>query len=148
MLTGHSYIVFLSGIRRDCDSSGHGIHFQSHRMQACSYSMHRLWIPAVLFCLPDVHNASGYPVFSTDAVSVFSFRISFPAFPDIRIRSHPHGSLLHILQSHLQSFFPVLYSGVLYMPIFPVTVQIRVPSGISGYVPVCATSGLFHWDDR
>ena len=88
MPTGHSYIFFLSGIHKDCDFSGHGTHFRSHRMQACSYSMRRLWIPAFLFCVPDAHSVSGYPVFSTDAVSVFSFRISFPAFPDTRIRSH------------------------------------------------------------
>ena len=81
MPTGHSYIFFLSGIHKDCDFSGHGTHFRSHRMQACSYSMRRLWIPAFLFCVPDAHSVSGYPVFSTDAVSVFSFRISFPAFP-------------------------------------------------------------------
>mgnify|MGYP000196452542 CR=1 FL=1 len=114
-------------------------------MQACSYSMRRLWIPAFLFCVPDAHSVSGYPVFSTDAVSVFSFRISFPAFPDTRIRSHLHGSLLHFLRSHLQFFFPALCSGVSYMPIFPVTAQSRVPSGIFGSGPVCGTSGLFHW---
>ena len=106
MPTGHSYIFFLSGIHKDCDFSGHGTHFRSHRMQACSYSMRRLWIPAFLFCVPDAHSVSGYPVFSTDAVSVFSFRISFPAFPDTRIRSHLHGSLLHFLRSHLQFFLP------------------------------------------
>ena len=148
MPTGHSYIVFLSGIHKYCDSSGYGIHFQNHHTQACLYSMHRLWICAFLFCVPDVHNASGYPVFSTDAVSAFSFRISSPAFPDIRIRSHPHGFLRHILRSHLQFFFPSLYSDVSYMPIFPVTAQSRALSGISGSVPVCGTSGLFHWDDR
>ena len=93
-------------------------------MQACSYSMRRLWIPAFLFCVPDAHSVSGYPVFSTDAVSAFSFfRISSPAFPDIRIRSHPHGFLRHILRSHLQFFFPSLYSDVSYMPIFPVSAQ-------------------------
>ena len=104
MPTGHSYIFFLSGIHKDCDFSGHGTHFRSHRMQACSYSMRRLWIPAFLFCVPDAHSVSGYPVFSTDAVSVFSFRISSPASPDTRTRSHLHGFLPHILQSHLQSF--------------------------------------------
>ena len=49
-----------------------------------------MWEPAIsgmekgafLFCVPDAHSVSGYPVFSTDAVSVFSFRISFPAFPE------------------------------------------------------------------
>ena len=148
MPTGHSYIFFLSGIHKDCDFSGHGTHFRSHRMQACSYSMRRLWIPAFLFCVPDAHSVSGYPVFSTDAVSVFSFRISFPAFPDTRIRSHLHGSLLHFLRSHLQFFFPALCSGVSYMPIFPVTAQSRVPSGIFGSGPMYGTSGLFHWDDR
>ena len=116
MPTGHSYIFFLSGIHKDCDFSGHGTHFRSHRMQACSYSMRRLWIPAFLFCVPDAHSVSGYPVFSTDAVSVFSFRISFPAFPDTRIRSHLHDSLLHFLRSHLRFFFPALCSGVSYMP--------------------------------
>ena len=55
---------------------------------------------------------------------------------------------LHILRSHLRSSFPALYSGVSYMPIFPVTAQSRVPSGTSGSVPACGTSGLFHWDDR
>ena len=102
MPTGHSYIFFLSGIHTGCDFSSHGTHFRNHRMQACSYSMRRLWIPAFLFCVPDAHSVSGYPVFSTDAVSVFSFRISFPAFPDTRIRLHLHGSLLHFLRSHLQ----------------------------------------------
>ena len=48
-------------------------------MQACLYSMRRLWIPAFLFCVPDVHSVSGYPVFSTDAVFVFfSLRIVPP----------------------------------------------------------------------
>ena len=148
MLTDHSYIFFLSGIYRGCGFPGHGILFRSHRMQACLYSMRRLWIPASLFYVPDVHSVSGYPVFSTDAVSVFSFRISSPAFPDIRIRSHLHSFPLHILRSHLRSSFPALYSGVSYMPIFPVTAQSRVPSGTSGSVPECDTSGLFHWDDR
>ena len=27
------------------------------------------------------------------------------------------------------------------------TMQSHVPSGICGSVPVCGTSGLFHWDD-
>ena len=120
MPTGHSYIFFPSEMRRGCDFSSHAGLSLIHHTQACSYSMRRLWIPAFLFCVPDAHSVSGYPVFSTDAVSVFSFRISFPAFPDTRIRSHLHGSLLHFLRSHLQFFFPALCSGVSYMPIFPV----------------------------
>ena len=148
MPTGHSYIFFLSGIHKDCDFSGHGRHFRSHRMQACSYSMRRLWIPASLSCVPDVHNTSGYLFFSTGAVSAFSFPISSPASPDTRTRSHLHGFLPHILQSHLQSFCPVLYSDVSYMLIFPLSAQNHVPSGICGSVPMYGTSGLFHWDDR
>ena len=38
-------------------------------------------------------------------------------------------------------------ADVSYMPIFPVSAQSHVPSGICGSVPVCGTSGLFHWDD-
>ena len=120
---------------------------RTRHMPAGWYSTLRSWIHASLSCVPDAHSVSGYPVFSTDAVSVFSFRISFPAFPDTRIRLHLHGSLLHFLRSHLQFFFPALCSGVSYMPIFPVTAQSRVPSGIFGSGPVCGTSGLFHWDD-
>ena len=146
-LTGHSDIFCPSEMSRGCVFSIHAALFLIHHTQACSYSMRRLWIPAFLFCVPDAHSVSGYPVFSTDAVSVFSFRISFPAFPDTRIRSHLHGSLLHFLRSHLQFFFPALCSGVSYMPIFPVTAQSCVPSGIFGFSPVCGTSGLFHWDD-
>ena len=69
--------------------------------------MRRSWIPASLSCVPDVHSVSGYPVFSTGAVSAFSFRISFPAF--LQILEYDHicmVSLLHILRSHLQFFFP------------------------------------------
>lgn len=79
--------------------------------------------------------------------TVSSFPISSPASPDTRTRSHLHGFLPHILQSHLQSFCQVLCSDVSYMPIFPVSAQSHVLSGICGSVPVCGTSGLFHWDD-
>ncbi len=119
MLTGHNYIVFLSGKYKGCDFPGHVLPSRNHHKPVCWYSMRRLWIPASLFCVPDVHSVSGYPVFSTDAVSVFSFPVSSPAFPDIRIRSHLHGFPLHILQSHLRFSFPALYSGVSYMPVCP-----------------------------
>ena len=147
MLTGHNYIVFLSGKYRGCDFPGHVLPPRNHHKPVCWYSMRRFWILASLSCVPDVHSASGYPAFSTGAVSVFSFRISSPAFPDIRIRSRLHGFPLHILQSHLRSSFQVLCSDVSYMTIFPVSAQSHVPSGICGSVPVCGTSGLFHWND-
>ena len=148
MPTGHSYIFFLSGIHKDCDFSGHGTHFRSHRMQDCSYSMRRLWIPAFLFCVPDAHSVSGYPVFSKAAVSASYFPISFRSFPDTQIRSHLHDSPMHILQLPLRSFCLILYSDVWCMPTFPLPAQIHVPSGISGFVPVCGTYGLFHWGSQ
>ena len=129
MLTGHNYIVFLSGKYRGCDFPGHVLPPRNHHKPVCWYSMRRSWIPASLSCVPDVHNTSGYLFFSTGAVSVFSFPISSPASPDTRTRSHLHGFLPHILQSHLQSFYPVLCSDVSYMPIFPVSAQSHVPSG-------------------
>ena len=147
MLTGHNYIVFLSGKYRGCDFPSHVLPPRNHHKPVCWYSMHRSGISASLSCVPDVHSVFGYPAFSTGAVSVFSFPISSPASPDIRTRSHLHGFPLHILRSHLRSSFPALYSGVSYMPIFPVTAQSCVPSGIFGFGPVFGTSGLFHWDD-
>ena len=120
MLTGHNYIVFLSGKYRGCDFPSHVLPPRNHHKPVCWYSMRRSWIPASLSCVPDIHSTSGYPAFSTGAVSAFSFPISSPASPDTRTRSHLHGFLPHILQSHLQSFCPVLYSDVSYMPIFPV----------------------------
>ena len=125
MLTGHNYIVFLSGKYRGCDFPSHVLPPQNHHKPVCWYSMRRSWIPASLSCVPDVHNTSGYLFFSTGAVSVFSFPISSPASPDTRTRSHLHGFLPHILQSHLQSFYPVLCSDVSYMPIFPVSLCLR-----------------------
>ena len=104
MLTGHNYIVFLSGKYRGCDFPSHVLPPRNHHKPVCWYSMRRSWIPASLSCVPDVHNTSGYLFFSTGAVSVFSFPISSPASPDTRTRSHLHGFLPHILQSHLQSF--------------------------------------------
>ena len=147
MLTGHNYIVFLSGKYRGCDFPGHVLPPRNHHKPVCWYSMHRSGISASLSCVPDVHSIFGYPSFSTGAASVFSFPISSPASPDTRTQSHLHGFLPHILQSHLQSFYPVLCSDVSYMPIFTVSAQSHVPSGICGSVPVCGTSGLFHWDD-
>ena len=123
MLTGHNYIVFLSEKYRGCDFPGHVLPPRNHHKPVCWYSMRRSWIPASLSCVPDVHSTSGYLFFSTGAVSVFSFPISSPASPDTRTRSHLHGFLPHILQSHLQSFFQVLCSNVSYMPIFPVSAQ-------------------------
>ena len=128
MLTGHNYIVFLSGKYRGCDFPSHVLPPQNHHKPVCWYSMHRSGISASLSCVPDVHSVFGYPAFSTGAVSVFSFPISSPASPDTRTRSHLHGFLPHILQSHLQSFYPVLCSDVSYMPIFPVSAQSHVPS--------------------
>ena len=125
MLTGHNYIVFLSEKYRGCDFPGHVLPPRNHHKPVCWYSMHRSGIPASLFCVPDVHSVFGYPAFSTGAVSVFSFPISSPASPDTRTRSHLHGFLPHILQSHLQSFYPVLCSDVSYMPIFPVSLCLR-----------------------
>ena len=97
MLTGHNYIVFLSGKYRGCGFSSHVLPPRNHHKPICWYSMHRSWIPASLSCVPDVHSTSGYLFFSTSAVSAFSFPISSPASPDIRTRSHLHGFLLHIL---------------------------------------------------
>ena len=99
MLTGHNYIVFLSGKYRGCDFPGHVLPPRNHHKPVCWYSMRRSWIPASLSCVPDVHNTSGYLFFSTGAVSVFSFPISSPASPDTRTRSHLHGFLPHILRS-------------------------------------------------
>ena len=114
MLTGHNYIVFLSGKYRGCDFPSHVLPPRNHHKPVCWYSMRRSWIPASLSCVPDVHNTSGYLFFSTGAVSVFSFPISSPASPDTRTRSHLHGFLPHILQSHLQSFYPVLFRRFVY----------------------------------
>ena len=94
-------------------------------MQACWYSMHRPGIYASLSGVPGVHTASGYPAFSTDAASAFSFRISSHAFPGAQRQSGLHGSPPHSLRLPLRSSLPVLYSGVLHKPIFPVTVQIH-----------------------
>ena len=105
--------------------------------------MHRSWIPASLSCVPDVHSVFGYPFFSTGAVSVFLSRYLPLHLQILEHDPHLHGFLPHILQSHLQSFYPVLCSDVSYMPIFPVSAQSHVPSGICGSVPVCGTSGLF-----
>ena len=145
MPTGHSYIFFLSGIHKDCDFSGHGTHFRSHRMQACSYSMRRLWIPAFLFCVPDAHSVSGYPVFSTDAASASFFRRSFPASLDTQTQSHLHDFLLHSLQSLPRFSWPVLCLDVWHRPIFPVIVQTHGLFGISESVTARGTSGLCHW---
>ena len=93
MLTGHNYIVFLSGKYRGCDFPSHVLPPRNHHKPVCWYSMRRSWIPASLSCVPDVHNTSGYLFFSTGAVSVFSFPISSPASPDTRTRSHLHGFL-------------------------------------------------------
>ena len=117
-------------------------HLDVYKRQVCWYSMRRSWIPASLSCVPDVHNTSGYLFFSTGAVSVFSCPISSPASPDTRTRSHLQGFLPHILQSHLQSFYPVLCSDVSYMPIFPVSAQSHVPSGICGSSQ-CAVHPVF-----
>ena len=91
MLTGHNYIVFLSGKYRGCDFPSRVLPPRNHHKPACWYSMRRSWIPASLSCVPDVHNTSGYLFFSTGAVSAFSFPISSPASPDTRTRSHLHG---------------------------------------------------------
>ena len=148
MLTGHNYIVFLSGKYRGCNLPSHVLPPRNHHKPVCWCSMHRSGIPASFSCVPDVHSVFGYPAFSTGAVSAFSFPVSSPASPDTRTRSHLHSFLPHILQSHLQSFCPVLYSDVSYMLIFPLSAQNHVPSGICGSVPMYGTSGLFHWDDR
>ncbi len=147
MLTGHNYIVFLSGKYRGCDFPGHVLPPRNHHKPVCWYSMHRSWIPASLSCVPDVHSVSGYPVFSTGAVSVFSFPISFPCISRYSntITSAWFSSAYLTIAPAI--FFPVLCSDVSYMPIFPVSAQSHVPSGICGSVPVCGTSGLFHWDD-
>ena len=127
MPTGHSYIFFLSGIHKDCDFSGHGTHFRSHRMQACSYSMRRFWIPAFLFCVPDAHSVSGYPVFSTDAVSVSFSRISFLLSSGIRKQLYLHGSHIQV------SAF--LLSGLIFPTIsFKFWKRIRFP-GHAGWLP-------------
>ena len=116
---------------RGCDFGDHGIPARTHHMQACWYSMHRHGIYASLSCVPCAHTVSGYPAFSTDAASASSFRISSLAFPDAQRQSGLHGSPPHSLRLPLRSSCPVLCSGVLYKPIFPVTVQIHEPSGIS-----------------
>ena len=134
MLTGHNYIVFLSGKYSGCNLPSHVLPPRNHHKPVCWCSMHRSGIPASFSCVPDVHSVFGYPAFSTGAVSVFSFPISSPASPDTRTRSHLHGVLPHILQSHLQSFYPVLCSDVSYTSIFPVSAQNHVPSGICGSV--------------
>ena len=147
MLTGHNYIVFLSGKYRGCDLPNHVLPPRNHHKPVCWCSMHRSGRPASFSCVPDVHSVFGYPAFSTGAVSAFSFPVSSLASPDTRTRSHLHGFLPQILRSHLQSFYPVLCSDVSYTSIFPVSAQNHVPSGICGSVPVRGTSGLFHWDD-
>ena len=106
MLTGHNYIVFLSGKYRGCDFPSHVLPPRNHHKPVCWCSMHRSGIPASFSCVPDVHSVFGYPAFSTGAVSAFSFPVSSPASLDTRTRSHLHGFLPHILRSHLQSFLP------------------------------------------
>ena len=109
MLTGHNYIVFLSGKYRGCDFPGHVLPSRNHHKPICWYSMRRSWIPASLSCVPDVHNTSGYLFFSTGAVSVFSFPISSPASPDTRTRSHLHGFLPVVYQNVSISFLDEKY---------------------------------------
>lgn len=141
-LTGHSDIFSLSGMYRDCGFGDHGIPARTHHMQACWYSMHRHGIYASLSGVPCVHTASGYPAFSTDAASVFSFRISSHAFPGAQRQSGLHGSPPHSLRLPLRSSFPVLYSGVLYKPIFPVTCRSMSPLE-SPYPSQCAVQPVF-----
>ena len=87
MLTGHNYIVFLSGKYRGCDFPSHVLPPRNHHKPVCWYSMHRSGISASLSCVPDVHSVFGYPAFSTGAVSVFSFPVSSPAS---QILEHDH----------------------------------------------------------
>ena len=145
MLISHNCIFFLSETYKVCGFSGHGAPVRSHHTQVCWYSTHRFLKSSFLFCVPDTHSTSGYPAFSTGAASVSSFRISFPAFPDIRRQSHPHGLLLHMLQLPLRFFCQVLCSGVSYKLTFPPPVQDRAPAEIFGSAPMYGTSGLFHW---
>ncbi len=78
---------------------------------------------------------------------LFLFPISSPASPDTRTRSHLM-VFFRISYNRTCNLLPGLYSDVSYMPIFPVSAQNHVPSGICGSVPMYGTSGLFHWDDR
>ena len=57
------------------------------------------------------------------------------------------GFIEEIKEGKIEEAYKALCSGVSYMPIFPVTAQSCVPSGIFGFGSVCGTSGLFHWDD-
>ena len=85
MLTGHNYIVFLSGKYRGCNLPSHVLPPRNHHKPVCWCSMHRSGIPASFSCVPDVHSVFGYPAFSTGAVSAFSFPVSSLASPDTRI---------------------------------------------------------------
>ena len=62
MLTGHNYIVFLSGKYRGCDFPSHVLPPRNHHKPVCWYSMRRSWIPASLSCVPDVHSALDIPL--------------------------------------------------------------------------------------
>ena len=127
MLTDHNYIVFLSETHTGCDFLNHGQPFLFHHTQACWYSMRRSLIFSSRFCVPDAHSVSGYPVFSTDAVSVSFSRISFLLSSGIRKQLYLHGSHIQV------SAF--LLSGLIFPTIsFEFWKRIRFP-GHAGWLP-------------
>ena len=146
MQINHNYISFHSERYTDGDPVYHGQFFQIRQTQACSCSMHRFGKFGFLFYVPAVRIVSGYPVFSTSAVSAFSSRKVFLSFPDIRKQSHLPSFLTHTERFPLQFFCQALYSDVLHMPIFPASDAIHVPAEIFGSVPAHGTSGLCHWE--
>lgn len=119
MRINHSCISFHSERYTDGDSLHHGQSFLIRQTQVCSYSMHKFGKSVFPFCVPAVRTVSGYPVFSTSAASVFSSRKFFLSSPDIRKQSHLPCFLMHRKRFPLQSFYQVLYSDVLHIPIFP-----------------------------
>ena len=146
MQINHNDISFHSERYTDGDPVYHGQLFQIRQRQACSYSRHRFGKSVFLFYVPAVRIVSGYPVFSTSAVSAFSSRKVFLSFPDIRKQSHLPYFLMHKKRFPLQFFCQALYSDVLHMPIFPAPDAIHVPAEIFGSAPAHGTSGLCHWE--
>ena len=116
MQINHNYISFHSERYTDGDPVYHGQFFQIRQTQACSYSRHRFGKSVFLFYVPAVRIVSGYPVFSTSAVSAFSSRKVFLSSPDIRKQSHLPYFLMHRKRFPWQSFYQVLYLDVFICP--------------------------------
>ena len=147
MLTGHNYIVFLSGKYRGCDFPSHVLPPRNHHKPVCWYSMHRSGISASLSCVPDVHSVFGYPAFLHRCSFCFFFPDIFPCISRYSntITSAWFSSAYLTIAPAV--FLPSSVFRRFVYAIFPVSAQNHVPSGICGSVPVRGTSGLFHWDD-